>query len=73
MVSTFKTSDEIIELIEAQEGTDDDKNRIISKVLMLAESKSGFLKVGLKTRASKVEESLQDILDGAISAADKAS
>ena len=72
MANIFKTSDKIIEIIENQDGTEEDKNRIIEKVLVLAESKSGFLKVGLKTRASKVEDALQDILNGAI-AADKAS
>jgi len=73
MKNIFATSDKIIEIIENQEGTDDDKNRIIDKVLVLAKSKEELLDRGLKTRASKVEESLQIILEDAITIAAKAS
>ena len=58
----FETSDKIIELIEEQEGSREDKSRIIEKVLTLAQTKSELVKEGRDTDVEMVEEALLDVL-----------
>lgn len=58
----FETSDKIIELIEKQEGSREDKSRIMGKVLTLAQTKSELFKEGRDADVEEVEKALQDVL-----------
>ncbi len=62
MINIFKTSDKIIKIIEKQEGGQDEKNRIIGKILVLAKTKETCIDTGDIKSASKVEDSLREIL-----------